>query len=369
MVGGWRLAVIFTSGFRIGGAILCLLGAIGVVVEGSYLKYARAVHSNEGAYAWGLLGWSLVEYGAYAIVVDALASICYFAWQDDKALVEAWPFHSVGNYPFRNVIRDVALSVGFLLLGIGAGTNAWAYPDVAPYDGMDEWVGFYQTRRDNRWLHNGAYTLFIGSILLLVCIPTIAIYCERLDVFYILPVYRCRQERRTPHPTDEVVCCFHVGRPQPVACLLQTGATAVYQNNWFGAFFNHIYPAFFFYTLASVFWIASLNVGAYAPFSRGANDLCDVSIHTVYGKGLAYTCHHEYEDSGYYFFVGATLLVTASSLFTIHALVYYASILLNRPLIVDNFVDNGTHSTHPPGYPHPHSPVRPPGRSKFVRPR
>jgi len=335
MVSAWRLLVVFTSTFRVGGSTLFLLGSVGLAIEASYLKYARQVYYNDGAYEWGMLGWFLIEYGAYLIVLDGIVSVCYFVERSHDGLNRAWPFHSMGEYPLRNVIRDGALSVGFLLIGVGAGTIASAYPDATPYNNMHTWATFYHTRGENESLHSGAYMLLVGSLLLALSIPIIAIYCERLDVFYILPVYRCHQERRPPHPTEEVTCCFHVGRPPPVACVIQTGATATYQNNWFGAFFNHIYPAFILYFVASIFWVASLNGSTYSPFS--SDTLCSPPTHTVYAASLPYVCDRQYQDPGYLLFVSTALFVTAATLFTIHTIVYYASILLNRPLIVDNF--------------------------------
>jgi len=43
-------------------------------------------------------------------------------------------------------------------------------------------------------------------------------------------------------------------------------------------------------------------------------------------------------------FVSGLLFVGAATLFTTHAAVYYLSILLNRPLIVDNFEHTQPHT-------------------------
>ena len=330
----WRLFVLFTTIFRLAGAIFCLVGAFCIVTEADNVKYARAISSGGGGYAWGGLGWVLFEFGAYFITFDGIVSLGY-STITRKGLADAWPFYPSPSHPLRNSIRDGALAFGFLLIGLGAGSTSFAYPNEAPREYMDAWVIFYTTRHDDKYLRNGAYLLLGGSALLVVSVVVIAIYCERLDVFYILPCSRCNHERRYAHGVEGAVCCLQLGRPQPVACAVRTRCTAIYQNNCLGAFFNHAYPSYLLYFASAAFWIASLDTTIYSPFS----DTCAIPHHNIYDHGLAHTCDHQEEDVGYYMLISSVLFTTAAALFTIHALVYYLSIIVNRPLLVNNFAD------------------------------
>ena len=334
MAEAWRLIVLCTTIFRLGGALFCLVGAIFIFVEADYLKYARSIKSGDGGYAWGDIGWMLFEYGAYFISFDGVISLFYSTLKRPQ-LQAAWPFYPAEGHPLRNSIRDGAMGFGFFFLGLGAGSTVFAYPDQAPLEYMDVWVTFYNTRHDESHLRNGAYLLILGSTLLVVSIVAIAIYCERLDVFYILPCSRCNYERQPVHESEDVVCCLHLGRPQPVGCVVQTKCTAIYQNNWMGAFFNHIYAAYVFYFIAFLVWHTSLGTATYSPFANA----CVLPHHNVYDNGLAHTCNHQEDDAAYYMLVSSVLLIIATALFTIHAFVYYLSIILNRPLVVNNFVD------------------------------
>ena len=331
----WRLIVLCTTVFRPGGALFCLAGTICLLIESDYVKYARSIKRGQGGYAWGDVGWMLFESGAYFISFDGLVSL-FYSTMTRKGLKEAWPFYPSQVHTLRNSIRDGALGFGFLFIGIGAGSTTFAYPNNSPFDYMSTWVAFYETRHTDRHLRNGAYLLLIGSTLLVISVVSIAIYCERLDVFYILPCSRCKHERRPTHETMTTNCCLNLGRPQPVACVIQTGCTAIYQNNLFGAFFNHVYPAYLLYFIGSLVWLASLNVSIYSP-------ACIIPLHNMYDHGLVHTCNHQEEDVGFYMIVSNLLFVAAATLFTIHALVYYLSIILNRPLIVNNFEHTQSH--------------------------
>lgn len=344
-----RLLVLFTTICRLGGALLCLAGAVCLSVEASYLKYAVVVKQGQGAYAWGDVGWLLIECGAFSIAFDGITSFLYGSVAH-SSLMQAWPFYPPNDHPLRNIIRDGAMGFGFLLLALGAGSNAYVYPDVAPHQHMGAWVQFYHGRSSDKYLHNGAYLLSLGSVLLCTSIVVIAIYCERLDVFYILPCTRCHQERQITHATDEASCgCLYLDRPPPVRCALQTSCTAIYQNNFLGAFFNHVYPSYAFYFAASVFWLASLNVAFYSPFHTNnatkstSAAQCALPHHTVYEHGLDYVCDAQERDAGFYLLVSSILFIVAATLFTIHAFIYYLSILLNRPFIVNNFPPETSH--------------------------
>lgn len=341
MTSNWRLLVLCTTLCRLCGALLCFAGTICVAVEASYLKYAWTIRSGEGGYAWGNLGWTLFEYGALSISFEGFASLFYSS-MEQPSLQTAWPFYPSADHPLRHSIRDGALGVGFFLIGLGAGSLAFAYPDEAALENMNAWTSFYRTRHDNTHLHNGTSLLFVGSALLVVSVGVISVYCERLDVLYILPCSRCNHERQLAHETEGGrTCCLHLDRPQPVACVVRSGCTAIYQNNWLGAFFNHIYPAYAFYLVGAIVWRMSLDVTVYSPFS----ETCALPRRNVYDHGLVYGCHQQHEDAGYYLLVSSALLITGATLFAIHALVYYLSILLNRPFVVNNFAPSvGTRS-------------------------
>jgi hypothetical protein len=326
----WRTVVLCTCLFRIAGAIFCLVGSAFTFVEAYNLKYAKPIKPDDGGYAWGYLGWVLFELGSYFIVFDSVVSLIYSA-MDEVLFSPIWPFYPNANHPLRNRIRDVALSIGFFFIGMGAGNTAHGYPSEMK---MQMWVEFYQTRDKKVDLQNGADLLLIGAILLLLSIAAIAVYCERLDVFYILPCTRCNHERQLLRETETITCCLRLDRPPPVACVLQTDCTALYQNNWLGAFFNHIYASIILFLIGFFLWFDSLRKSVYSPFGCSSYDTI---YDTVYDAGLLHDCEHENNDTGHKMLYSTAIITVAAALFTIHASVYYLSVVCNRPFIVNNF--------------------------------
>jgi len=339
----WRTVVLCTCLFRLAGALFCTVGSAFTLVEAYHLKYAQPVKADEGGYAWGFLGWTLFEFGSYFIVFDCVVSLLYSA-MDKELLDPIWPFYPSVEHPLRNRIRDAALSIGFFFIGVGAGNTAYGYPSNME---MDAWVSFYNLRHNKVELQNGADLLLIGAVLLFLSIPTIAIYCERLDVLYILPCTRCKHERQLVRETETLTCCLHLDRPPPVACVVQTECTAIYQNNWLGAFFNHVYASMLLFFIAFITWFDSLRESVYSPFECSS---AMITYNTVYQQGLQYDCKHENDDTGYKMLVSTVLLTLAATLFTVHASIYYLSIVCNRPFIVNNFTPHGPVDTPKPPF-------------------